>query len=457
MCSGGTSPETGISSTRSSPVITLPLEVVQTVIACLVGDTRSLLACSRTCYSWYIAAVPHLHDTLTTSAWYLWPKSLWNARRLGLLPLVKTFQIQSRDTWHLRGFSPKQLGYCNLRHFRALTNVQELGIDHLDIPSFIPNVQLYFGHFLPTLRSLAMGEPKGSRRQIIYFIGLFRHLEDLKILYDAADRQEEAEDDMTLIPSFAPPLRGQLTMCSTGVGLLKDMIDLFGGIRFRYLDIFNVGGTPILLGACAETLETLRLYPTDPRGKGHSLGNVWVLADDSAASHLWEFNLFENKLLRTLEISMRHLDGALQTSSPPGAVGLFMYVLLTVESPLFSKLVVFYRDFDFCGVEPPWARSLLHRVSGGEAEREAQRHAARFAAFRLLQAFRHFQLVFCVDVWEGVGDYAARSLEEAVAAEKARGGFNWFSPEPLVLYRPRRARQSSAEYRMDPLIPWLPL
>ena len=247
------------------------------IAAHLANDTRSLLACSLTCYSWYIAAVPHLHHTLTTSTWYMdthaklgWPRPLRNAHRLGLLPLVKKFQIQRRRPRYLSGFSPKTFNYWTLRYFLALTNVQELGIDHLDIPSFMSNIQLYFGHFLPTLRSLALGEPKGSRRQIIYFIGLFRHLEDLKILYDKPDPHEEPEDDLTLIPPSIPPLRGQLTMCSTGVGLLKDMIDMFGGIRFRYLDIFNVGGTGLLLGACAQTLETLRLYPTDPRGKEYS-------------------------------------------------------------------------------------------------------------------------------------------------------------------------------------------
>ena len=52
-------------------------------------------------------------------------------------------------------------------------------------------------------------------------------------------------------------------MFSKSVGLLKDMIALFEGVRFRSMDVLNVIGMPLLLGACAETLETLRLYPTD--------------------------------------------------------------------------------------------------------------------------------------------------------------------------------------------------
>ena len=42
---------------------------------------------------------------------------------------------------------------------------------------------------------------------------------------------------------------------------------LFGGLRFRYMDVFMVKCMRLLLGACADTLEGLRLYPTDPYGE----------------------------------------------------------------------------------------------------------------------------------------------------------------------------------------------
>ena len=44
---------------------------------------------------------------------------------------------------------------------------------------------------------------------------------------------------------------------------MRDMITLFGGLRFRCMDLFRVKCVQLLLGACAETLETLWLYPTD--------------------------------------------------------------------------------------------------------------------------------------------------------------------------------------------------
>ena len=249
------------------------------IITHLVYDRHSLLACSLTCYSWYIAAVPHLHHTLITPGYFwhtgekfMWSKPLWNMHKLGLLPLVKKFKIHIDFHYFFRKISPKRFTCCTLRHFFALTNVQELGIDHLDIPSFMPRIQRYFQHFLPTVRSLALRGPKGSRRQVLYFIGLFEHLEDLKLLYDGAKSQEEPADDKTLVPPSVPPLRGRLTiMCFTRMGLLEDMIDLFGGIRFRYMDLYNVDGMRLLLYTCAETLESLRLYPHDPRGEGPSL------------------------------------------------------------------------------------------------------------------------------------------------------------------------------------------
>ena len=118
----------------------------------------------------------------------------------------------------------------------------------------MPQIRLYFAHFLPTVQELCLRDPCGSRRQIVFFIGLFEHLEDLGIIYDGFSSQAEPVDDLTLIPPFTPPLRGLLQLASLRrVDLLKDMIDLFGGLRFRWMDLFDVDGMPLLLNACAKT------------------------------------------------------------------------------------------------------------------------------------------------------------------------------------------------------------
>ena len=273
------------------------------IIIHLIHDKRSLLACSLTYYSWYIATVPHLHYTLVivSSGWsdrprHGWPTPLWNASKLGLLPLVRKFKFRITDCTR---FSPKLFNRPTLRQFSALTNIQELEIDDLDIPSFVPKVRRYFGQFLPTTRSLTLKAPKGSRREIIFFIGLFQHLENLTLLdgIDYRGRSEPA-NDLTLIPPFTPPLRGRLVMAhfASPMGFSGDMIALFGGIRFHYMNLFDVSEPRLPLSACAETLETLRLDPTDPQGEQLHLKAMRFSANEFiAGSSLLGLDISRNK------------------------------------------------------------------------------------------------------------------------------------------------------------------
>jgi hypothetical protein len=253
-----------------------PQELVELIISHLIHDKRTLLACSMTSYSWYIAAVPHLHHTLTTdndplsngaNGKYLWPRPLRKSYNLGLLPLVKQLRIRSGER-PFNEFAPKKLGWRALAYFSALTNLQELGIDYLQVSSFMPNIRRYFGHLSPTLRFLALKEPEGSCRQILYFIGLFPNLQDLKLHYTVPRDELESTADPTLVPLSVPPLRGRLTLtCFTREKLVKEMISLFGGLHFCQMDLFGVKCVRLLLDACAGTLETLRLYPTDACGE----------------------------------------------------------------------------------------------------------------------------------------------------------------------------------------------
>ena len=248
---------------------------------------------------------------------------------------------------------PEQLNRSTLPHFLALTNVQELGIDYLEIHSFMPNIQRYFS---PTVLSLALGEPKGTCREIIYFIGLFQHVDDLKLLYQNSDFQMGPPEDVTLIPPFVPPLRGRLTTYSTRVGLLKDMIDLFGGIRSRYMDLYDVDAIQLLLDVCAETLKTLRLYPTDPRGQDPPLNNTQAppdnFTDESRSGYI---DISQNESLRTLEVTVRNLNSSQRTSVSWD--GFLAHAMRTIESPFFSEAVLFYQDSDFPGVSFSWSGS----------------------------------------------------------------------------------------------------
>jgi len=428
------------------------------IVAYLTYDTHSLLACSLTCYSWYIAAVLHLHRTLIISTYwrcrndkFRWPKPFLYMRELGLLPLVTEFQINTHLHTDPDGFSPKFFNCCTLRQFSALSNVQELGIGYLNIHKFMPKIRRYFGHFLPTVRSLALTKPKGSHRQILYFIGLFRHLADLKLLDGVSNSQEGPTIDLTPVPPFSPPLRGLLTMKNfRSVGFLKDMIDLFGGIRFRYMDLLDVDGMRLLLNACVETLEILRLYPGDFRGEEASLDHMQVIADDFSASlSRGDIDLSQHKSLRAIEVMASYLGGR---------PNFLVYVLSTITSPTFSEVVIFYREYDFHGVGAFPHRPVPHLMLKDKVK-EALWYLTRFELFRELHRVRGFRLVLCLDVWDRVMECTVRALKRAVAAEKAKGGFCSPFFEPLLIHNPRRYDPKDTEtWFIDTRSnPWVPL
>ena len=62
-----------------------------------------------------------------------------------------------------------------------------------------------------------------------------------------------------------------------------------------------------------------------------------------------------------------------------------------------------------------------------------------------MRKVRDFQLVLCVDVWDCIGWFSMWVPENAVAAEKARGGFVDFFSEPMVIYSPRALRPQAFE------------
>ena len=250
--------------------VTFPQDILEIIIADLGNDIWSLKAFSRTCYSWYLAAVPLLHHTLTIEERHSDParwefKPLAKLHKMDLLHFVKKLWIRasSYDPW----LSPRKFDRQTLRYFSALTTVQQLRIERFDLSKFMPGVEQYFGHFAPTLRSISLTISSGTQRQLLYFLALFPNLDDIEIEYypttdsgTAANRGSEVA-----VPFSVPSLRGQLKLTHfPSETISRDMITLFGGLRFRYLDLFSVEGSRLLLGACADTLQTVRVYPAIP-------------------------------------------------------------------------------------------------------------------------------------------------------------------------------------------------
>jgi hypothetical protein len=238
----------------------LPQELVDMIVS-YVDDIETLISCSETCRSWRYAAVPHFHCSLTTyppgaigcGTRREWPNPLPEVHKLRLLPSITRFRIMF---W----FNPERFGNTrNLRYFSALENLQELSIDGLELSSFMPYIKENFGHF-PTLRSITLENPKASCRQLLYLIGLYPKLQDLKLLYFDPAKEDETTDSLALVPPSKPPLGGWLTLVfCRREEFVKEMIALYGKLPFRRVNISNVECAQRVLDGCVETLETLQL------------------------------------------------------------------------------------------------------------------------------------------------------------------------------------------------------
>jgi len=176
----------------------------------------------------------------------------------------------------------------------------------------------------------------------------------------------------------------------------------------------------------------------------------------AARSALLSIDLSRHESLRTLEVSASCVHGVFRYKSPDIDSRL-KHVLSTITSSAFFEVVVVYRDYDFRGVKPPEypTHPPVRRVSEADRAMETSQHHKRFGVFREIRKVRDFRLVLCADVWGCVGGYSVRMLEAAVAAEKARWGFDEDFPEPLVIYSPRKSRTNLDQdlYAASPDIP----
>lgn len=265
ISSGAPSPEM---RTVYEPTCRLPYEIVEMIIVHLAGDFASLKACSLTCRSWYTVAVPHIHRTLNlrdklfdTDRCELEPLS--KLHELNLVPLVKEIRVKQRRCW----FVPGVFTRSDLHYFSVFPNVHTLRIERLDIHSFIPGLRRYFGPFSPTLRSIWLSEPTCSTpQQLSYFFSLFPNLDNIEIQQFFPSYAPVSNTE--LVPFSAPKLQGELKLHQfRSAEAWKHLTAVCGGLRFRYMSLRQVGAcAPILLGACARTLETLRFYVSEGPG-----------------------------------------------------------------------------------------------------------------------------------------------------------------------------------------------
>jgi len=158
---------------------------------------------------------------------------------------------------------------------------------------------------------------------------------------------------------------------------------------------------------------------------------IYVLANNSTAgSYTRDFDLSRNKSLHTLQLPALSIDGS------PGTIYFLKYVLSTLTPSACLKIRVLYEDRYFYGVGPRWPQS-----SKAKREKEASRHHLRFEVLREMHKVRGFQLELCASVWGRSGEEPVRMLEEAIAEEEAKGGFDEYLCKPLVMYNPQQFYQ----------------
>jgi len=156
-----------------------------------------------------------------------------------------------------------------------------------------------------------------------------------------------------------------------------------------------------------------------------------ALADNSTAGpSLQDFDLSRSKSLRILQFPASSIDAS------PGATSFLKYVLSTIAPSVCLKIYLFHGDTHFRGVGS-W-RLGWPQLSKAERENEAWWYRRRFEILREVHKVRDFQLELCANVWGHFGEEPVRMLEEAIAEERGKGGFDEFPCKPSVVYIPQQ-------------------
>jgi hypothetical protein len=220
--------------------------------------------------------------------------------------------------------------------------------------------------------------------------------------------------------------------CFTREKLIREMILLFGGLRFRRMDLFGVNCVPLLLDACAKTLETLRFYPTDGWGeeffnrrKKRTQVSDFVVSDPAFVRH---FDLSRNKSLRTLETTADSID-----SAGNAATKFLKTILSSVAASVPLDVVIIHRDIEICGLQLRDDFGPLCRLHSSQEQwdRGARHYLRHLGVIREMYNTRAFRLVLCADVSDSMVEHAVEILGRVVEAGKAMGLDDLY--EPLVI------------------------
>ena len=280
-------------------------------------------------------------------------------------------------------------------------------IANLDLSRFTSGFENYFGRFSPTLRSIALFDSTGLSWQLVDFLGLFPKLDDIEIVrYRGTIGTDNPYD--TRHAQIQVSLRGKLTFFDfMDQKLSEQIVNSFGGMRFVSIDLNHVARPQLFLDACAKTLQTLRVRSRsllfDRKSLLEEYKTTPVLTEPVRAT-AQTIDLSRNTALRSLEIpSFFSLEGFSRAVEK---------LLLTITSPVFSKIIVTFCEAEMC----------LPRQGVAEALSKMYR-------------VRRFRLEFRLETMERLRVANLQALETMVRTEVANCSYDFLPCPPVVSFR----------------------
>jgi len=255
----------------------LPDDIISEIFSLL--DVNSLKSCSLTGKALSCSTKPFIHQTLyliprcdestsfaISNGWYIFQGLQFLGER-GLLRYTRHLFVNFPYDPHSR--FTHSLDPC-IQYLHTIKNLKSLRTCWLDIPSFIPKVEGFWGAFFGSLQSLELIFPTGDHEQILRFICQFPNLRDLKVDINHGRTNTVRNDGPRIGNKTSPPLDGTLDLqFGTSVGIEGDpagiqfipmnLVRLPSGLKFRTLKLSWCIGDNLqpLVDACAPTLECI--------------------------------------------------------------------------------------------------------------------------------------------------------------------------------------------------------
>ncbi|KAF9785499.1 hypothetical protein BJ322DRAFT_1108948 [Thelephora terrestris] len=315
----------------------LPDDIIHEIFILL--DMESLKSCSLTGKAVSRSAKPFIHRTLyitprhrgsvrpsSTGGLFNVPRD-WNYAFNGLPVLGERGLLQ--HTRHLSIFLDRNPIFphdlqVHIQHLRTFTNVRSFKTSWLDISSFLPRMEEYFGTFFGSLQSLELKESRGDHKQILYFICQFANLKNLRIQgvqpHVHSMRNGGPHFDITKFP----PLDGVLDLemfpgaMDMGATLILNHLST-APLKFRTLKLSacTLDNSRLLVDACSPNLECVVL-------EWHYMGQ----------EKCTPFNFQTHTKLRKLELKLaRHSNREFAATWLRGT-------LSTITSNEFTELII---------------------------------------------------------------------------------------------------------------------